>query len=384
MKRSRSFCTLLVLLLVVLVLLPATFLFAQIESITIPAGTPEDQSLQAITKEPDDQKKLTMYADFLQQFSANPAAVAYANWQLAQYYQGAGDLPKALDYGDKALASAPRNLDILVSQASIAQQMKSNPRLFDYSVRGGAVYNSIDKSPKPDGMSDQDFATQKEQQKTAAKNSYDFLEAAAFNVIVDESNAKARMGEIERFTPAFPNSRFDEPVTSYAMMALSELKDSARVISYGDKVLATNPNSLPTLLMLAGTYVEDPRPGSLAKAVGYAQKAANEAKADAPDADRARKLSGGVAHSTLGYAYMKQDKTAAAVTELRSASGLLKGLDDQQYSIALYRLGYAYAKLNRTTEARDVLMEASKIPGPVQAPSQDLLSKVNAARAKGK
>jgi len=384
MKRSRSFCTLLVLLLVVLVLLPATFLFAQIESITIPAGTPEDRSLQAITKEPDDQKKLTMYADFLQQFSANPAAVAYANWQLAQYYQGAGDLPKALDYGDKALASAPRNLDILVSQASIAQQMKSNPRLFDYSVRGGAVYNSIDKSPKPDGMSDQDFATQKEQQKTAAKNSYDFLEAAAFNVIVDESNAKARMGEIERFTPAFPNSRFDEPVTSYAMMALSELKDSARVISYGDKVLATNPNSLPTLLMLAGTYVEDPRPGSLAKAVGYAQKAANEAKAEAPDADRARKLSGGVAHSTLGYAYMKQDKTAAAVTELRSASGLLKGLDDQQYSIALYRLGYAYAKLNRTTEARDVLMEASKIPGPVQAPSQDLLSKVNAARAKGK
>jgi len=181
-----------------------------------------------------------------------------------------------------------------------------------------------------------------------------------------------------------PNSRFDEPITSYAMMALTEMKDSAQVIAYGEKVLATNPKSLPTLLMLAGTYVEDPRPGSLAKAVGYAQKAAVEAKADAPDADRAHKLSGGVAHSTLGYAYMKQDKTAAAVTELKSASGLLKGVDDQQYSVALYRLGYAYAKLNRTTEARDVLMEASKIPGPVQAPSQDLLSKVNAARAKGK
>lgn len=241
MKRSRSFCTLLVLLLVVFV--PATFLFAQIESITIPAGTPEDQSLQAITKEPDDQKKLTMYADFLQQFSANPAAVAYANWQLAQYYQGAGDLPKALDYGDKALASAPRNLDILVSLASIAQQMKDNPKLFDYSVRGGEVYNSIDKSPKPDGMSDQDFATQKEQHKTAAKNSYDFLEAAAFNVIVDESNAKARLAEIECFTPAFPNSRFDEPVTSYAMMALTEMKDSAQVIAYGEKVLATNPKA---------------------------------------------------------------------------------------------------------------------------------------------
>lgn len=384
MKRSRLLSMLPVVLLFILILVPVPLVRAQIEAITIPAGTPEDQALQAITKEPDDQKKLTMYADFLQQFSSNPAAVAYGNWQLAQYYQGAGDFAKALEYGDKALASAPRNLDILVSQTGIAQQMKNNSKLLDYSVRGGEVYNSIDKAPKPEGVSDQDFATQKEQQKSAAKNSYDFLEAAAFNVIVDESNAKARMSAIERFTPAFPNSRFDEPVTSYAMMALSELKDTARVVSYGEKVLATNPNSLPTLLMLAGTYVEDPKPGSLGKAVTYAQKAVAAAKADAPDADRAHKLSGGVAHSTLGYAYMKQDKTAAAVTELKSASALLKGLDDQQYAVALYRLGYAYAKLNRVTEARDVLMEAAKIPGPVQAPSQDLLSKVNAARAKGK
>jgi tetratricopeptide (TPR) repeat protein len=382
MKRSRPFSMLIVVLLFITITVPISR--AQIQAISIPAGTPEDQALQAITKEPDDQKKLTMYADFLQQFSSNSAAVAYGNWQLAQYYQGAGDLPKALEYGDTALASAPRNLDILVSQASIAQQMKNNSKLLDYSVRGGEVYNSIDKEPKAEGLSNQDFATQKEQDKTAAKNSYDFLEAAAFNVIVDESNPKARMSDIERFTPAFPNSRFDEPVTSYAMMALSELKDTARVASFGEKVLATNPNSLPTLLMLASTYAEDPKPGSLGKAVAYAQRAVAGAKADAPDADRARKLSGGVAHSTLGYAYMKQDKTAAAITELKSASGLLKGLDDQQYAVALYRLGYAYAKLNRVTEARDVLMEAAKIPGPVQAPSQDLLSKVNAARAKGK
>lgn len=91
-----------------------------------------------------------------------------------------------------------------------------------------------------------------------------------------------------------------------------------------------------------------------------------------------------MAHSILGYAYIKQDKTSAGVPELRSAAGLLKGQDDQQYSIALYRLGFAYAKLNKLSEARDVLTEAVKISGPVQAMSQDLLTKVNAARAKGK
>jgi tetratricopeptide (TPR) repeat protein len=368
-----------------------TFLFvvgplsvAQIENIVIPAGTPEDQALQAITKEPDDHKKLAMYEDFLKQFSSNPAAVAYGNWQISQAYQGTGDLQKALDYGDKALASAPHSLDILVSQASIAQQLKNNSKLLDYAVRGGEVYNSIGKAAKPEGLSAEDFASQTQSQKDGAKTSYEFLEAAGFNVIVDETNAKARMNDIDRFTPAFPNSRFDEPIASYAMMSLSELKDTTRVVAYGEKALAANPNNLPALLLLAGSYVEDPKPGSLAKAVTYAQRAVVAAKADAPDADRSRKLSGGVAHSTLGYAYMKQEKTVAAVPELKSASALLKGVDDQQYAVALYRLGYAYAKLSHNTEAREVLVEAAKIPGPVQPLSQDLLAKVNAARAKGK
>jgi tetratricopeptide (TPR) repeat protein len=370
--------------LVTFLLVVVSLSFAQIDNLVIPAGTPEDQALQAITKEPDDHKKMAMYEDFVKQFSSNPAAVAYGNWQMAQAYQGAGDLQKALDYGDKALAAAPHSLDILVSQASIAQQLKNNSKLLDYSVRGGEVYNSIGKGAKPEGVSDQDFANQSEQQRTSAKSSYDFLEAAAFNVIVDETNPKTRMSDIERFTPAFPNSRFDEPIASYAMMSLSELKDTSRVVSYGEKALAANPNNLPALLLLASTYVDDPKPGSVTKAAGYAQRAITAAKADAPDADRTRKLSGGVAHSTLGYAYMKQDKTAAAIPELKSAAALLKGVDDQQYAVALYRLGFAYAKLSHNTEARDVLVEAAKIPGPVQPLSQDLLAKVNAARAKGK
>jgi tetratricopeptide (TPR) repeat protein len=379
MKYGRWF-----VLLVILLLSVAPVLHSQLQTIVIPAGTPEDQALQAITKEPDSQKKAAMYEDFVQKFSSNPAAVTYGNWQIAQFYQSAGDLQKALDYGDKALASSPHNLDILVSQASISQQMKSNSKLMDYSVRGGETYNSIAQSAKPEGMTDQDFAIHVEEQKSSAKNSYEFLEAAGFNAIVDETNAKTRMSYIERFTPAFPDSRFDESIASYAMMSLSELKDMARVVSYGEKVLATKPNSLPTLLLLAGAYVDDPKPGSVGKAATYSLKAIAVAKADAPDADRSRRLSAGIAHSTLGYAYMKQDKTAAAVPELKAASGLLKGQDDQQYAIALYRLGFAYAKLSRVSEARDVLTEAARIPGAVQPLSQDLLSKVNAARAKGK
>ncbi|MGA2346289.1 MAG: hypothetical protein ABSF93_09805, partial [Candidatus Sulfotelmatobacter sp.] len=77
---------------------------AQVDRIEIAAGTDEDHALQAISNEQDSQKKLAMYQEFVQKFSANPAAVAYGNWQISQAYQVSGDLQKAIDYGDKALA----------------------------------------------------------------------------------------------------------------------------------------------------------------------------------------------------------------------------------------------------------------------------------------
>ncbi len=359
---------------------------AQVDHIVIAAGTPEDHDLQAITNEQDPQKKLALYEDFIKKFVANPAAVAYGNWQLSQAYQATGDLQKALDYGDKALAGSPHNLDILVSQASAAQQAKNNARLIDYASRGGEVCSSISKRTKPEDTSAEDFARQVAEEKGAVQSSCDFLESSGFNVIVSENDPKSRMADIEKFTAAFPESKFQDQVSSYAMFTLGpgQLNDPARLVTFGEKTLASNPNSLPALLLLAGYYSDDPKPGGVGKAITYAQRALVVAKADAPDADKPRRLSAGVAHSTLGYAYMKQEKTAAAVPELRSAAALLKGQDDQQYAVVLYRLGFAYAKLSKTTEAREVLTEAVKIQGPLQPMSQDLLTKVNAARAKGK
>jgi len=293
-------------------------------------------------------------------------------------------LQKALDYGDKALAGSPRNLDILVSQGSVAQQAKNNAKLMDYAAKGGEVCQSIAKQPKPEGMSDEDFARKVADEKTSAQNSCDFLETSGFNAITSETDPKSRMADVEKFTAAFPDSKFQDQVSNYALDALSQLKDNARLVTYAEKTLAANPNSLPALLLLANFYSDDTKAGSAAKAVSYSQKLIDVAKADAPDADKARKIYAGVGHNTVGFVYLKQEKTASAVPELRSASVLLKGQDDQQYARALYGLGFAYGKLNKLTEAREVLTEAVKMQSPWQAMSQDLLTKVNAARAKGK
>src|SRR5437763_1957855 len=188
-----------------IVLLFGTHAFSQLDKIVIPAGTPEDQALTAITNEADPQKRIAMLDDFVQKFAANPAAVAYGNWQLEQAYSSAGDNGKALSYGDKALAA--------------------------------------------------------------------------------------------------------------------------------------NPSSIPTLILLANAYAEDPKGTNLTKAMSYARKAIELAKPDAPDADRSRKLSAGVAHSALGYALMREDKTLASIAEFKSATELLKE-EPNAYSTALYRLGY--------------------------------------------
>jgi len=130
---------------------------AQADKILIPAGTPEDHDLQEISNQQDAAKKTAMYQDFVQKYASNAAAVAYGNWQISQAYQTSGDLNKALEYGGKALAGSPRNLDILVSQASISQQAKDNTKLMDYAAKGGAVCNSIAKQAKPQDMSDEAF-----------------------------------------------------------------------------------------------------------------------------------------------------------------------------------------------------------------------------------
>jgi len=357
---------------------------AQVDMIMIPAGTPADQAIQTISSETDPAKKIALYEDFLEKFSSDPAAVAFGNWQISQSYQTSGELEKALSYGDKALAAQPHNLDILMSQANIAQQMKLTAKAMGYATTGGKAYNNALHQTKPEGMNEKQFAANMASLQETGKNAYEFLESAAFNAIVDEKDDKTRMGYIERFTPAFPGSRFDESVTQYAMYSLGQLNDSARLFAYGEKALVANPNSQPTMLLLANAYLEDPKLGSLPKAISYSQKVVALAKADAPDADRSRKLSGGAAHSTLGWAYIKQEKTAAAIPELKIAAELLKGQDDTSYANALYRLGYAYGKANRLADARTTLEEAVKIPGPLQGPSRELLNRVNSAHAKAK
>jgi tetratricopeptide (TPR) repeat protein len=362
-------------------LLTAAFAGAQVEKVIIPAGSPEDQAMQAISGENDVQKRIAMLQDFLQKFSGNRQAVTYGEWQLAEAYLDQGDTAKALEYGKKAADSQPNNLDILMFLAGAAHRAKANDVIVDCAVRGGAAFNGIAVQPKPDGMSDEAYQLRIKQAQDPARSSFEYLETSGLNAMVDESDAKKRMTYIERYMAAFPGSRFQEQITQLALQTLGQLNDSARLASFSQKALAANPNSVSTLVVLSEAYGASAEPASGTRAETYARKALELAAAQKPTAENRMALFSGLAHSALGYALLKQDKNVPAIAELKAATAQLKEQADA-YPAALYRLGFAYAKTGRLTEAKTALTELAAIDGPYRQPARDLLAKVEAgARA---
>src|SRR5262249_618563 len=166
----------------------------------------------------------------------------------------------------------------------------------------------IAKQTKPEGMSDDDFAQKVNQEKAASQNNCDFLETTGFNAITVETDPKNRMTEIEKYTAAFPDSKFGDQVSNYALYTLGpgQLNDQARLVTLRETTVGRDRNALPGVLVLASYYGDDKKPGSTAKAVTYAQKAIDVAKPDAPDADKSRKAAAGAAHNTIGWAYLKE------------------------------------------------------------------------------
>jgi tetratricopeptide (TPR) repeat protein len=262
--------------------------------------------------------------------------------------------------------------------------MNDNAHIFNYAVQGGEAYASIDKQIKPAEVSQEQFDSDKQGDKDAYKSTYLVFQNVAYAAIGGENDPKMRMNYVERFTAAFPNSGMDDQLTTYAIMALAEMRDNRRLVQYANKALERSPDNMPALLLLANMYVDSNDPAELTKAVTYAQRAIVASKAEDPAADKNQKTSAGVGHAIMGRVYTKQGKTQQSILELKSATTLLKGEDEQQYAIAAYFLGWDYAKLNKLSDARAILTDAANIPGAMQPTIKELLTKVNSARAAGK
>jgi tetratricopeptide (TPR) repeat protein len=259
----------------------------------------------------------------------------------------------------------------------VAQQLKDSAKVVDYAARGATVINEVEKAPKPEGATPEEYASQLAAQKAAMQPNYQYLEIAGYNAITAEQDARKRMPEIETYLQAFPASKFGEPLATLAIVSLQEMKDSAGLAAFGDKMVAKNPNDIRLLTVLASAYVNDA--AHLAKAGAYARKAIELQKKEPGDAGE-RKLAG-VAHSVLGRVLLQESKFPASAAELKTATTFLQDSPDDLAG-AWYYLGFAYAKMERAADAMSALTQAGNIQGPYQQPARDLLAKIKAARSR--
>ena len=368
-------------ILLSLLLFLSTFSFAQMR-ISIPAGTPEDKALTEISQEGDGQKRIAMLEEFVQKYASNPAAVAYGNWQLSQQFVGS-DPNKALAYGDKALAAMPDVLDIIQSQTDLAQQAKNYAKVVDYATRGAVVIGAIDKQPKPEGTDEESWRGNLLREKEQAQPIYDYLATAAYNAMTAEPDPKKRITEIERYSEAFKGSKLIDNTNLLAVATFQEMNDMPKLVAFGEKALAADPNNISLLTLMANAFAEDQKGTDLTKADTYARKAIELAKADQKMSEENRLIAQGFAHEILGYSLLRQEKTPAAIAELKTASAMLVS-DPAKYSLTLYRLGFAYAKSKQNANAAQVLTEAIKVEGPFKEAAKELLAKVNAAKPPAK
>ena len=159
---------------------------------------------------------------------------------------------------------------------------------------------------------------------------------------------------------------------------MRQLNQPQRLIAYGEKALAADPDSLPTLLMMADAFVGDPK--EAIKAATYAKKVLTIVGSNSEDGDKEKKSYAGLAHMTLGRAELNQEKLLPAIADLKTAVALLQ-TDPADQQQALYYLGYAYAKQNHRADAVATLQKAAAIDGPYQGPANEMLAKISGAGA---
>ncbi len=366
--------------LFLLLLATASSAGAQIgKRVLIPANSPEDKALSAITAETDQQKRVAMFEEFVQKF-AGSEAILVALEMLQVDYMKARDYPKVLETGESALALDPLDFMVVANMVRAAEQMNDAQKIFALAERAGEMVKKFKSTPPPAGMSKEDWASRQQSDLSAIAEDQNYVAYTFYSRAVSEPNLAQRIALLERFAAAFP----DSPYTGYAYEAAAataqQANDPSKLAELAQKALSLNPDSISMLILTADSGSEsgeklEEAENNARRALALLPKA--ERPANVPEESWKQQISvqEGLTHSILGQLLIRQQKMMDAIAELKLASPLLKS-EVVSYARNQYRLGFALGKLKRLAEARNVLNEVAALNTPYKGLIADLLRQV--------
>jgi len=349
------------------------------KNVSVAAGTDEDKALAAIYTAPDGPDKVTLLDKFMTDFGKGDLELL-ADELYVQTYLAQKNYAKVYEYGTKALTLDPGSLSTAVNMAHAAEEQGDVEKLFTMGEKAGAIISRYKASPAPEGTSDADWAATKDVSLRNSQADIGYVEYALVTAAFKTVAPAARAAYLERYVAAFPDSPYTAAVREQTAIAYQQAQNTPKMLETAQGILATDPNNVSMLILLADYWSENGQ--ELDKAAANAQKALDVlAKATKPDNltdeqwQQQVSLQKGLAYSALGQVYVSMDHNAEAVAAFKQASPLLK-TDNFSYARNLYRLGFTLAKMKRIPEARPVLVEDMSIDSPYKAKAKEILDKI--------
>ncbi len=374
------------LILAIVLILPATARGQIGKSVLVEAGTPEDQALKQIDATPDGPEKVALLDKFMAEFGKGDLELLgdqlYVSTYIAQK-----NYPKAFESGEKVLALDPDNLATAVDLVRAAEGMGDTQMLFGVGERVGAIVARYKASPAPAGIPAEEWKRRQADTLSGVAQDFNYVQFSLFSAAYKTADPKVKAALMERYATAFPDSPYTVKAREEEAFAYQQAQDFPKMLDVAQKVLATDPNNVGMLILLADYWSE--RGQQLDKAAENAQKAlellAQAKKPEGMSDDQWQQqvsLQKGLAYSSLGQIYVNKGRNAKAVDAFKKANPLLKS-NPTSYGRNLYRLGFTLAKMKLIPEARAVLTEAVSVNSPYRGLAQQTLDKIGGAAASG-
>lgn len=351
------------------------------------AGSPEDALMTAVSGANDAQTQITALDQYAQAHSDSKFMSCVDEYYTLAYLK-LNNYPKVIEYGEKALAIPYQDTMILLNltKAYVGAGQATDTA---FSVIAKVPDEIKAETPsRPSTLSDADWQKTLGDYNTQMKDIRGYEEYAFFNLLPRVQDANQRIKALDVFAKAYPGDDAADLNLAY-FFAYKGLNNIAKADEYGEKAIATDPNNVQALNLVAFDYAFGRT--NPTKAAAYAHKALLLAPAlKKPEGmtddqfSQQRDTQLGLAHLTLGYVdFLNAGRTKRvlpAEQEFKTAIELLKGQPGYQAQ-ALYFLGNAYefqAPPNHHLAA-EALARAAGIQSPWQGQARELLAKVKSA-----
>jgi len=343
--------------------------------VPIPANSDADHALTEINAATDPAQKLALIDKFAA--GAQGDMVIVADDQYVNYYIGAKNYDKALEYGDKLFALDADNFSNAVNMVRAAQGKGDVNRMFSYGEKTAQILQRYKEQAAPDGMKQESWDSQKAQTLRDVHETVVYVEQLLFDGAYRTTDAAKRAALLVRFAQLFPESPFANQALGVAAASYRQTQNTAKMLSVANDLLAKDPDNLGMLLLLADYYSE--RAEQLDKAEAYAKKSValleTVKKPDGATDEQWKQQSAlqkGLALSALGQVNIEKKNNAQAVDNFKAAAPLLKS-DEGSYARNQYRLGFALLNLKRVPEAKAAFTDAASVNSPYKALAQEKL-----------